>query len=283
MDISEEQEKIDKLNQEILNAEKEIKAIERRKNRLILKRKTFEDSILQKQKRITLEKNAQLKNKFDDESFPWSKDLKQTAAQVFGIHEWKFSQIQVMNSILSKRDVFVIMPTGTYNKDKKKGTYSGGKSLCYQLTSLICPGLTVVISPLISLIQDQVFELTRLGINAKSLTSYNHPSENTEILGTLRKFAKSPESEPNPIKLLYLTPERLLKGKRVVSVFESLYAKNLINCFVIDECHCCSEYGHDFRPDYKKLGLLRILFQKVPIMALTATSTNNVKKSVIST
>lgn len=166
----------------------------------------------------------------------------------FGYESFRFNQEEIIKTIMQKRDVFVLMPTG------------GGKSLCYQIPALLFDGLTVVISPLIALMKDQVDALRLNGIKAAYLNSSLDNEEISEIYAQLNK---------NEIKLLYVSPERLLGNNQQFIVF--LRDLN-ISLFAIDEAHCISHWGHDFRPEYRMLSSLKNHFPNVPTIALTATA-----------
>lgn len=176
---------------------------------------------------------------------------------VFGYSSFKENQESVIEAILSRRDVFASMPTG------------GGKSLCYQIPGMLFDGLTVVISPLIALMKDQVDEALSRGIPAAQLNSSLESGEISRIYSQLYR---------NEIKLLYLSPERLA----IEGYLDRLHGLN-VSFFAIDEAHCLSEWGHDFRPDYLILSRLRESFPDVPIAAFTATSTNEVQSDIIRT
>ncbi|WP_299008109.1 DNA helicase RecQ [uncultured Shewanella sp.] len=165
---------------------------------------------------------------------------------VFGYRDFRIGQRDVVEQICRGQDCLVIMPTG------------GGKSLCYQLPALLLPGLTLVVSPLISLMKDQVDSLIQMGVAAAYLNSSLPWEESAKVLQQMHS---------GELKLLYVSPERLLQGafiERLKSLTVSLFA--------IDEAHCISQWGHDFRPEYAALGQLREDFGHVPIMALTATA-----------
>ena len=160
-----------------------------------------------------------------------------------------------------KRDVFVSMPTGS------------GKSLCYQLPALVRPGITVVVSPLLALIQDQLEHLDQMKIPAETL--------NSQITGEKRLAILANISSKKPtIKLLYITPE-LAATYNFQSICHSIESRNLLSLIVVDEAHCVSQWGHDFRPDYIKLGSLRTKFPRIPWVALTATATPHVQKDIL--
>ncbi|KAM0935298.1 putative DNA helicase [Dioscorea sansibarensis] len=150
----------------------------------------------------------------------------------------------------------------------------GGKSLCYQLPAILRDGIALVVSPLLSLIQDQVMGLTALGIPAYMLTSTTSKEDEKFIYKALDKG----EGE---IKVLYVTPEKISKSKRFMSKLEKCYRGGRLSLISIDEAHCCSQWGHDFRPEYKNLGILKIQFPNVPLIALTATATYKVQADLM--
>ena len=193
------------------------------------------------------------------------KDMHQENRRVFGHRSFRPGQKDVIEQALRGRDAFVLMPTG------------GGKSLCYQLPAWCCPGLAVIVSPLLSLIQDQVQALTKLGIHAVFLSSkQDYQGEQVEIFRRLEDT-----SEHSGIKLLYVTPEKLAHSGHVKSILRRLHGRGCLSRFVIDEAHCLSDWGHDFRPDYNQLGRLRQEFPNVPLMALTATANEKVVNDAI--
>ena len=199
---------------------------------------------------------------------PWSKDVIAAMKKRFHLHGFRTNQLEAINATLSGKDAFVLMPTG------------GGKSLCYQLPSIVqsgnTRGVTVVISPLLSLMQDQVDHLQKLKVQAFLI--------NSEVTAEHRNFVFSALRGPKVeqfIQLLYVTPEMLSKSQALEKTFQYLYERERLARIVIDEAHCVSQWGHDFRPDYKALGEVRKQYPGVPVMALTATATENVKVDVI--
>ena len=173
---------------------------------------------------------------------------------VFGHEEFRPFQEEIINHILNGQDALIVLPTG------------GGKSLCYQLPALIFEGLTVVVSPLISLMQDQVMQLQNRGIPAAFLNSTLSHSEHKTTMQRVKQ---------GKIKLLYVAPETLVRPEILVMLDESEVA-----CLAIDEAHCISEWGHDFRPEYRQLVSIRERFQDAVCVALTATATPRVQKDI---
>lgn len=199
---------------------------------------------------------------------PWSRDVKTAMRERFHLRGFRPNQLEAINATLSGKDTFVLMPTG------------GGKSLCYQLPSIVKSGKTrgvaVVISPLLSLMQDQVAHLQKLKIQALFINGEVTVAHRKLVMDSLR----DPQVEKY-IELLYITPEMITKSQALISALRDLYRRGKLARIVIDEAHCVSQWGHDFRPDYKALGEVRSQFAGVPVMALTATATENVKVDVI--
>ena len=167
--------------------------------------------------------------------------------QYFGFTSFRPLQQEIIHDALAGKDVFALLPTG------------GGKSLCFQLPAMAQPGLTVVVSPLIALMKDQVDALQASGVPATFLNSSLAAGESRARLRGLHN---------GQYRLLYAAPERLMLS----GVMADLQRWN-VNLLAVDEAHCISEWGHDFRPEYRQLADLRQLFPAVPMMALTATAT----------
>ncbi len=175
--------------------------------------------------------------------------------QYFGFTSFRPQQEEIIRHVAAGKDALVVMPTGS------------GKSLCFQLPALHLPGLTVVVSPLIALMKDQVDALRGNGVSAAFMNSSQSPAEVAQV----EALAKS-----GRLKLLYLAPERLaMPGVR------QLLHTLRISLFAIDEAHCISEWGHDFRPEYRNLDLLRHFFPGIPIVALTATANAQVRNDIV--
>ena len=200
--------------------------------------------------------------------YRWSRDVKIAMRARFHLTGFRPNQLEAINATLSGKDTFVLMPTG------------GGKSLCYQLPSIISSGhtrgVTVVISPLLSLMEDQVSHLQQLKIQALLVNGEVTPEHRRLVMNSL----KDPQVEKY-IQLLYITPEMISKNQIMGEAFRSLYNRKKLARIVIDEAHCVSQWGHDFRPDYKQLGQVRLQFPGIPVMALTATASETVKFDVI--
>ncbi|KAG1663205.1 hypothetical protein FOA52_011298 [Chlamydomonas sp. UWO 241] len=204
-------------------------------------------------------------------SFEWDGKVQQLLTTTFKLPGFRPLQREVINATLQGRDVLCLMPSG------------GGKSLCYQLPALVKDaGVTLVVSPLLSLIADQVLGLSALGIPAAALTSHTPKDEATATLRALGEPAGSISSgDGGGARLVYVTPEKVVASKRLMAKLEKLYQAGRFARIVVDEAHCVSALGNDFRPDYKKLGVLRQQFPNVPIIALTATATHRVCGDVL--
>jgi ATP-dependent DNA helicase RecQ len=187
-------------------------------------------------------------------------DLTAALKRCFGFDRFRPGQEAIVLDVLSRRDVLALMPTG------------GGKSLCFQLPALMQRGVTLVVSPLIALMQDQVRQLQNNGIPAAFI---NSSLDAAEIQGRTQALLRG------EYKLLYLAPERLLLQEFLEGPLNRLYSGVGINAFVIDEAHCVSEWGHDFRTEYRQLARLRRRHPEVPLLAFTATATARVRGDII--
>jgi ATP-dependent DNA helicase RecQ len=191
---------------------------------------------------------------YPDPAAPSLDEARRVLKTVFGYDAFRPLQAEIIANLLAGRGALVVMPTG------------GGKSLCYQLPALLADGLTVVISPLISLMQDQVMQLRELGVPAAFL---NSTVEYADYLATAKQV------RAGKIRLLYTSPETLLRPETLV-----LLDRSCVRCLAIDEAHCISEWGHDFRPEYRQLLPVRERYRNAVCIALTATATERVRRDI---
>ncbi|OGU02843.1 MAG: ATP-dependent DNA helicase RecQ [Geobacteraceae bacterium GWC2_55_20] len=182
-------------------------------------------------------------------------NIQHTLKTVFGFHEFRAPQREVIEQVCDGRDVFLVMPTG------------GGKSLCYQIPALHRDGVAIVVSPLIALMKDQVDALVANGVRATCLNSSLSPAEVGRVFQQM---------DAGTLDLLYVAPERLMMPD-----FLERLATLKLALFAIDEAHCISQWGHDFRPEYTQLGRLRKLFPNVPVVAMTATADPETRKDIL--
>ncbi|KAF4519491.1 hypothetical protein B566_EDAN010100 [Ephemera danica] len=245
------------IEKELRQVENEIQTLRRRKMALQERRNDLHDDLMMLQSQSLSHRD------WSTTDFEWSNRLQEILTNIFKIKEFRHLQLSAINATLSKQDLILVMPTG------------GGKSLCYQLPALISKGLTLVISPLISLMEDQVMQLQKIGVPAEMMSS----STKKEDTSRIKKLITDGPDHSKP-KLLYVAPEKLAKNKSFMAFLQKLYAADKLSRIAIDEVHCCSDWGHDFRPDYTFLGVLRDMFPNTPIIGLTATASNKVTTDV---
>lgn len=197
--------------------------------------------------------------RYDGSDFPWSEEVEHHLKDSFRLSSFRALQLRTINLTMEGRDLFLVMPTG------------GGKSLCYQLPALCSTGFTLVITPLVSLMEDQIMFLKSLDVPAVMLNASSSKEHAKAVMAGMTDAA-------SPFKLLYVTPEKVAKSKLLMSRLQKAHGAGLLARIAVDEVHCCSQWGHDFRPDYKLLGILKRQFPKVPLLGLTATATSSVLK-----
>lgn len=205
------------------------------------------------------------------DKFAWTAELRKKNFYVFGNRSFRPNQREAMNAALAGKNVFVLMPTG------------GGKSLCYQLPALLSDGVTIVVSPLVSLIQDQVDHLANLrGPKASEMLAVALTSVTPDQVrkNTMNDLYAARQNRAPALKVVYVTPEKVARSADFVQVLRHLHSVGRLARFVVDEAHCVSSWGHDFRPDYKELSFFRRQFGDIPLMALTATATPEVREDV---
>ncbi|ORY27061.1 P-loop containing nucleoside triphosphate hydrolase protein [Naematelia encephala] len=268
--------KLSKLDQEINSVESQLKPLQALHATLVRERTQLEtqlsditrrpvpdstgSSTSSSKRAVRLSNSGSSKPRLIDyqtESFEWSSAVLSILKSTFKLPSFRLCQEGVVNAALDDRDIVCVMPTG------------GGKSLTYQLPAILGNrGLTIVISPLLALIWDQVRAMKDLGVECVMLTGSTSKEEQNEIY---RRMESGSGHNGREIRLCYVTPEKISKSKRFISVLEKANTAGRLKRIVIDEAHCCSQLGHDFRPDYKKLSMLKTLFPRVPIQAVTAT------------
>ncbi|KIZ03728.1 RecQ protein-like (DNA helicase Q1-like) [Monoraphidium neglectum] len=242
--------------------DQEIKEVEAEIERLLARQAALRQEREALTRQAAVEKRAPRAD-WAAAAFQWDQEVRvftvvRLRRDVFGLDGWRPLQREVINATLRGRDVLCLMPAG------------GGKSLTYQLPALVGQGLTLVISPLLSLIQDQVLGLQAIGVAAASLTSLTPKDEVTSLYQQM--------APGGGLRLMYVTPEKVAGSKRLMSKLEKLYAAGQLLRVAVDEAHCVSQWGNDFRPDYKRLCVLKELFPNTPLLALTATATEKARR-----
>ncbi|CAF2540864.1 unnamed protein product [Rotaria sp. Silwood2] len=223
-------------NYELIAVESEITEIDQQINRLRQQRSNLIKRQQQLKEAIKRNQNITINN-FNEQwqrtDFSWSSKVNEMRTEIFQINSFRPWQLETINVTLSNHDCILIMPTG------------GGKSLCFQLPAVISDGITIVVSPLISLVDDQIYALRNLNIDARALNTSTPRDEQTEIM----RILDGKNNVGSTLKILYLTPEKIAKNKLIMSKLQKLYETKRFSRLIIDEVHCVSQFGHDFRPD----------------------------------
>ncbi|CAF0835104.1 unnamed protein product [Rotaria sordida] len=246
---------------EISEIDAEINRLRHKRYQLVERQQKLRDSMKPNQQSTF---NINSVEKWQRTDFPWSLNVDKVRTEIFKINSFRQWQLETINVTLSGHDCILIMPTG------------GGKSLCYQLPAVISDGITIVVSPLISLVEDQVYALRNLNIDARSLNTSTPRDQQAEIM----RILDGRNTTASTLKILYLTPEKIAKSKIIMAKLQKLYETNRFTRLIVDEVHCVSQYGHDFRPDYKYLSIFKRQFPNVSILGLTATATTKVMNDV---
>ncbi|XP_044308080.1 ATP-dependent DNA helicase Q1 [Varanus komodoensis] len=253
------QEELSSVNGELKTLEIQIQELLEHQQELLQKKTVLEKKIKQfseSESGSSKEINSSTEE-WNKEDFPWSTTVRDALQNTFKLRKFRSLQLETINVTMARRDVFLVMPTG------------GGKSLCYQLPAVCSDGFTLVICPLISLMEDQLMMLDHLGVSATLLNA----SSSKEHVKWVHSEMLSRSSQ---LKLIYVTPEKIGKSKMFMSKLEKAYQAGRLSRIAVDEVHCCSQWGHDFRPDYKLLGILKRQFPNAPLIGLTATATSHV-------
>ncbi|GAA5863357.1 hypothetical protein JCM1840_007500 [Sporobolomyces johnsonii] len=288
---AEEQEKLQQLESELADLDFQISNLQKLRSGIRIERDTIQATILSRRtapspRAPPAARPSQAALDYSKGSYSWSQEAKDLAREVWGVEDWRMCQEGAINATMSGREVAVVMPTG------------GGKSLIYQVPALLSRGTTVVITPLISLMVDQVTNLTSRGIPAEAIHASTTQEQSKSIMkrmlgdagpkskgkGKKKALVDDDEDEKHEeIKLVYVTPERIEKSKTFMSTLQKMYDAGLLARFVIDEAHCISTLGHDYRTSYLSLKRLKVLFPNIPILAVTATAPQNVIGDMLKT
>lgn len=249
---------LDEVESELVCIESELESLLQRKRELLERKQLLKVQLNSLEDAQLQEERTQLEAiDWEHGIFSWTKGVESSLRSSFKLESFRPLQLSCINATLSNKDTILIMPTG------------GGKSLCYQLPATISKGITLVISPLVSLMEDQLIAVKSLGIESCMLNA----SSTREEVNSVHTAMTDKQSS---LKLLYVTPEKIAKSKRFMSKLEQAYGTGRLSRIVIDEVHCASQWGHDFRPDYKILGILKRQFPNTPVLGLTATATAKV-------
>ncbi|KAL5243179.1 hypothetical protein ACI65C_010589 [Semiaphis heraclei] len=251
MEVDEE-DKLSKIEQELKEINVKVIKLQKRKAELLEQKEKLKQLSYQKQTNSISDQN-----KWTHTDFPWHQRVQDTLKTVFKLDTFRSQQLAAINITLSKHDAILIMPTG------------GGKSLCYQLPALIDQGFTLVVSPMVSLMEDQTIQMQKLDVKAKMISSYSS-KEDVKLLFQMMTDIKS------GLKLVYCTPERIAKSKTFMNKLQKAHSLKYLSRIAIDEVHCCTTWGHDFRPDYTHLTIFKPMFPDIPILGLTATASSKV-------
>lgn len=260
MELSRE---LDEIDQELKQIETQIETLLERQQFLQSQKELIQSQICSQlvPREPSCSQKKENNIEWSAKNFSWSENVEAARKNTFKIKSFRPLQLECINATMSGSDCILIMPTG------------GGKSLCFQLPAVISKGITLVVSPLISLMEDQLMALKELKIDSTFLNSTCSKEEVNAVQNAM-------VDKKSGLKLLYVTPEKIAKSKRFMAKLEKTYEGGRLSRIVIDEVHCTSQWGHDFRPDYKILGILKRQFPGVPILGLTATATSKVVDDV---
>ncbi|UZJ51215.1 hypothetical protein CBS101457_000535 [Exobasidium rhododendri] len=267
-----EEEALEEVQDELASLEEQIRKLQETRQRVLAEQRRLQDKVRgisnhagsgTSLNSVSIGPRQPAETNYITKKFHWSQELLPRAQEVWKIQNFRSIQEAVCNATLDGRDVVCVMPTG------------GGKSLCYQLPAILSKGLTLVISPLISLSMDQMWHLREAGVACEMLYSAASREDSNDILRRVRS-----EESGEIIKVLFVTPERVAKSKTLLAALQKCYERDSFSRIVIDEAHCCSQMGHDFRPDYKNLSILRKIFPEVPFLCLSATLAPSVLEDV---